>query len=71
MVGNSLKSDVLPIVTLGGQAVHIPYHITWAHETAAGLESAQPGYYQLEHLGLVPALVEQISSSHTPEHAKP
>jgi putative hydrolase of the HAD superfamily len=32
MVGNSLKSDVLPVLALGGYAVHIPYHITWAHE---------------------------------------
>lgn len=32
MVGNSLKSDILPVLKLGGTAVHIPYHITWAHE---------------------------------------
>ncbi len=32
MVGNSLKSDVLPIVELGGHAVHVPFHTTWAHE---------------------------------------
>ena len=32
MVGNSLKSDVLPIRNLGGRAVHIPFHTTWAHE---------------------------------------
>ncbi|TSD67200.1 HAD family hydrolase [Inquilinus sp. KBS0705] len=33
MVGNSLKSDVLPVLNIGGYAVHVPYHITWAHET--------------------------------------
>lgn len=32
MVGNSLKSDVLPVARLGGQAVHVPYHATWIHE---------------------------------------
>jgi len=32
MVGNSLPSDVLPVVELGGRAVHVPYHATWAHE---------------------------------------
>ena len=32
MVGNSLKSDVLPIVNLGAQAIHVPFHTTWAHE---------------------------------------
>jgi putative hydrolase of the HAD superfamily len=32
MVGNSLKSDILPVLNIGGYAVHVPYHITWAHE---------------------------------------
>ncbi|GAB3476006.1 HAD family hydrolase [Marinomonas epiphytica] len=32
MIGNSMKSDVLPIYDLGGQAIHIPYHLTWDHE---------------------------------------
>ncbi|HVI43475.1 MAG TPA: HAD family hydrolase [Chitinophaga sp.] len=32
MLGNSLKSDVLPVLAIGGHAVHIPYHTTWVHE---------------------------------------
>lgn len=32
MIGNSLKSDVLPVLGVGGYAIHIPYHVTWAHE---------------------------------------
>lgn len=32
MVGNSLKSDVLPVLNIGGFACHVPYHVTWAHE---------------------------------------
>ena len=32
MIGNSLKSDVLPVLEIGGHAYHIPYHTTWAHE---------------------------------------
>jgi putative hydrolase of the HAD superfamily len=32
MIGNSLKSDALPVLNLGGYAIHIPYHVTWAHE---------------------------------------
>jgi putative hydrolase of the HAD superfamily len=32
MVGNSLKSDVLPILNIGARAVHVPFHTTWAHE---------------------------------------
>jgi putative hydrolase of the HAD superfamily len=43
MVGNSVRSDVLPVLAIGGHAVHIPYHVTWAHEHA-------------EHDGTVPTL---------------
>ncbi|MFK7812594.1 MAG: HAD family hydrolase [Maribacter sp.] len=32
MIGNSLKSDVLPLLKIGAQAVHIPFHTTWQHE---------------------------------------
>ncbi len=32
MVGNSLKSDVLPLIEIGAKAIHVPYHTTWAHE---------------------------------------
>jgi putative hydrolase of the HAD superfamily len=32
MIGNSLKSDVLPVIKIGGHAIHVPYHTTWAHE---------------------------------------
>jgi len=33
MIGNSLKSDILPVLNLGGVGIHLPYHVTWAHET--------------------------------------
>jgi putative hydrolase of the HAD superfamily len=32
MIGNSLKSDVMPVLNIGGYGIHIPYHTTWAHE---------------------------------------
>ena len=32
MLGNSLKSDILPVLSLGGHAIHIPFHTTWVHE---------------------------------------
>lgn len=35
MVGNSLRSDIAPVVALGGWGVHMPYHVTWTHETVA------------------------------------
>lgn len=33
MVGNSVKSDILPVLNIGGHGFHVPYHTTWAHET--------------------------------------
>ena len=36
MVGNSLKSDIQPVVELGGWGVYMPYHSTWAHEVVTG-----------------------------------
>ncbi len=59
MVGNSLRSDILPVVALGGHAVHIPYHITWAHEHVEDTNAA--GYETLEHLGQLPAAIERLS----------
>jgi putative hydrolase of the HAD superfamily len=32
MIGNSLKSDAMPVLAIGGHAIHIPFHTTWAHE---------------------------------------
>ena len=32
MIGNSLKSDIIPVINIGGHGVHVPYHTTWAHE---------------------------------------
>jgi putative hydrolase of the HAD superfamily len=32
MIGNSLKSDVLPLIEIGAKAIHVPFHTTWAHE---------------------------------------
>ncbi len=35
MVGNSVKSDILPVLEIGGHAFHIPFHTTWEHERVA------------------------------------
>jgi len=61
MAGNSLPSDVLPIVEIGGQAVHIPYHITWQHETVVHNLTEPQDYFTLEHINQLPALIEQIN----------
>ena len=32
MIGNSIKSDILPVINIGAKAIHVPYHTTWQHE---------------------------------------
>lgn len=57
MVGNSVRSDVLPVIELGGRAVHIPYAVTWA------LEHADPGadHPEFPVLGSIAELPELIA----------
>ncbi len=55
MVGNSLKSDILPVVALHANAVYIPYESTWEHEQVSQLELEVGGYTELKHLGELPA----------------
>lgn len=61
MVGNSLRSDILPVLAIGGRAVYIPHHLTWAHENEVDQLPVRQGYFELEHLGQLPALVEALS----------
>jgi putative hydrolase of the HAD superfamily len=65
MVGNSLRSDILPILALGGHAVYVPYDLTWQHEVAQPPPPGQPGFHQIEHLGQLPALLDGITSGAT------
>ena len=44
MIGNSLKSDILPLVNIGASAIHIPFHTTWAHEEVPDAENNGNGY---------------------------
>jgi putative hydrolase of the HAD superfamily len=60
MVGNSLRSDILPVVALGGRAVYIPYHITWSHEKALPADEDREKIFEIEHLGLLPALLAKL-----------
>ena len=63
MVGNSLRSDVLPVIQLGGWAAHIPYSMTWAHENVPLPDSCRDRCFELEHLGMLPGLIEQYSEA--------
>lgn len=50
MVGNSLKSDILPLVNLKAQAIHVPFHTTWAHEQVTEKETRGKAYMTLSSL---------------------
>ena len=51
MVGNSIKSDILPILNIGSNAVHVPYHTTWQHEMVDtnGI-SGKNGYHTIDRI---------------------
>ncbi|AKC87128.1 HAD family hydrolase [Pseudoxanthomonas suwonensis] len=60
MVGNSLRSDIEPVVRLGGWGVHVPYALTWAHEAEHGLAEAHPRVLSVESAAQLPPAVRGI-----------
>lgn len=57
MVGNSIKSDVIPVLEIGGHAIHIPFHTTWAHEQVAQTID-HPNFIQVERISeILPFLI--------------
>ncbi len=59
MVGNSLRSDVAPVVEIGGTGVHIPYAITWGHEQVTD-NTLGNGYRTLASIGDLPRLLTDL-----------
>jgi putative hydrolase of the HAD superfamily len=58
MIGNSLKSDVLPVLEIGGHAVHIPFHTTWEHEKVSH-KVEHPNFKSLEKItDVLPILLQ-------------
>jgi putative hydrolase of the HAD superfamily len=62
MVGNSLRSDVVPVVELGSRAVHIPYQVTWHHEHVPEDSLPETGWHRLESISELPSLLASITS---------
>ena len=50
MIGNSLKSDILPVVNIGASAIHIPFHTTWQHENVSKEQTHGKSYKTIDHL---------------------
>jgi len=61
MVGNSLRSDIEPVVRLGGWGVHMPYQVTWAHELENGLGADEPRMVTAESPAGIAAAVAQLA----------
>ncbi|TVQ34473.1 MAG: HAD family hydrolase [Geminicoccaceae bacterium] len=59
MVGNSMRSDVMPVLGCGGQAVHVPYDVTWVHERVDD-DRLPEGAWRLERLDQLLPLVERL-----------
>jgi putative hydrolase of the HAD superfamily len=60
MVGNSLKSDVIPVLELGGWGVFVPYRLIWAHEHAELPPHLAERYQEIERLDQLPALLKEL-----------
>lgn len=56
MVGNSMKSDILPVLELGGSGVHIPYRITWDHEHAEAPPGAEGRLFRAASIRELPGI---------------
>lgn len=54
MVGNSIKSDILPVIKLGGYAIHVPFHITWEHEKVADHEIPEGRFITVGSISEIP-----------------
>jgi putative hydrolase of the HAD superfamily len=59
MVGNSVKSDILPVLALGGAGVHVPYRITWGHEEAQAPPEGTGRFFRAASLRDLPGIVER------------
>jgi len=60
MVGNSLRSDILPVVEAGGHAVYVPYEMCWIHERVPDEALAGATFHEIAHIRELPPLLKQI-----------
>ena len=61
MIGNSLRSDIAPVLSLGGWGIHVPYHTTWAHENEAEIAADAPRLRRVEHASALPETVRELA----------
>lgn len=59
MIGNSFKSDILPLVKLGGYGIYIPYHTTWAHEVIDTIK--HPRIVEIKRIGELKKALNELN----------
>ena len=62
MVGNSLRSDIAPVLELGGWGVHVPYHTTWTHEADAQLRHGGERMRSIAGLDQLPLAMQELTA---------
>ena len=62
MIGNSLRSDIAPVIELGGWGIHLPYHLTWAHEADHAVAEGEPRMLQVESATQLPGALAQVKA---------
>ena len=60
MVGNSLRSDVVPVVALGARAVHVPYSVTWQHEQVPEDALPRDGWRKIDSIRDLPGALDRL-----------
>lgn len=60
MVGNSLKSDILPVLALGGAGAHVPYPLTWEAERVEQVPEGVGHFFRLKNLRELPEVIAQM-----------
>jgi putative hydrolase of the HAD superfamily len=63
MVGNSLRSDILPVVEAGAMAVHIPAALTWSHEHADVPPHVHGRYVEVSAIDRLPQAIEALANA--------
>ena len=60
MVGNSLRSDILPAIEAGAHAVYVPYEMSWIHERVPPEALAHVHYHEIAHMRELPTLLNRL-----------
>src|SRR6476659_5255484 len=63
MIGNSLRSDIAPVLELGGWGIHMPYHVTWMHETDAVVADSARRLRRVARADELPGVVRAIAGN--------